>query len=154
MSCDRLISTQNWGFTPNIRQQICPHRNKLSKYGRNTDGTFSNGNIGKPKGARNKKTIAFESLLECQAEALTQTAISKALKGDGLALHLSSERIAPAPKDNSVSFPLPEMKDAMDASKAASNVLTAVSKGNLLQLKEHASWDLSIASDSLWSWLR
>ena len=39
------------------------------------------------------------------------------------------ERIASAPKNNSVSFPLPEMKDSMDASKAASKVLTAVSKG-------------------------
>ena len=39
------------------------------------------------------------------------------------------ERIAPAPKDKSVSFPLPDMKDAMDASKAASSVLTAVSEG-------------------------
>ena len=84
---------------------MCPHQNKLSKYGRNTDGTFSNGNIGKPKGARNKKTIAFESLLECQAEALTQTAISKALEGDGLALHISSERIAPAPKIIQCPFP-------------------------------------------------
>ena len=47
------------------------------------------------------------------------------------------ERIASAPKNNSVSFPLPEMKDSMDASKAVSKVLTAVSKGgNLLQLKE------------------
>ena len=45
------------------------------------------------------------------------------------------ERIAPAPKDNSVSFPLPEMKDAMDASKAASNVLTAVSKGALTPIE-------------------
>ena len=99
------------------------------KYRRNTDGTFSNGNVGKPKGARNKKTLAIESLLEGQAEALMQTAIFKALEGDGLALHLCIERIAPAPKDNSVSFPLPEMKDSMDASKAASKVLTAVSKG-------------------------
>ena len=58
---------------------MCPDQNKLSKYGRNTDGTFSNGNVGKPEGARNKKTIAFESLLEGQAEALTQTIISNAL---------------------------------------------------------------------------
>jgi hypothetical protein len=105
--------------------------NKLSKYGRNTDGTFSNGNVGKTKGTRNKKTLAIESLLEGQAEALTQTAISKALEGDGLALRLCMERIAPAPKDNSVSFPLPEMKDAMDASKAASSILTAVSEVEL-----------------------
>ena len=37
------------------------------------------------------------------------------------------ERIAPAPKDKSVSFPLRDMTDAMDAFKAASSVLTAVS---------------------------
>ena len=41
------------------------------------------------------------------------------------------ERIAPAPKDKSVCFPLPEMHDAMDASKAASSVLSAVSEGEL-----------------------
>jgi hypothetical protein len=58
---------------------MCHHQNKLSKYRRNTDGTLSNGNVGKPKGARNKKTIAFESLLEGQAEALTQTVIFSAL---------------------------------------------------------------------------
>ena len=46
------------------------------KNGRNTDGTFSKGNTGRPKGARNLKTVAIESLLEGQAEALTQTAIS------------------------------------------------------------------------------
>ena len=109
--------------------------NKLSKYGRNTDGTFSNGNVGKTKGTRNKKTLAIESLLEGQAEALTQTAISKALEGDGLALRLCMERIAPAPKDNSVSFPLPEMKDAVDASKAASSILTAVSEGELTPIE-------------------
>ena len=134
---------------------MCPHQNKLSKYGRNTDGTFSNGNVGKPRGARNKKTLAIESLLEGQAEALTQTAISKALEGDGLALRLCMERIAPAPKDKSVSFPLPEINGAMDASKAASSVLTAVSEGeNLLLLKQHVSWGLSIATDALWSWPR
>ena len=47
------------------------------KNGRNTDGTFSSGNSGRPKGARNKKTHAIESLLEGQAEALTQKAMSK-----------------------------------------------------------------------------
>lgn len=99
------------------------------KNGRNTAGKFTSGNSGRPKGARNKKTHAIESLLEGQAEALTQKAISKALEGDGLALRLCMERIAPVPKDKSVSFSLPAMNDAMDASKAASSVLTAVSEG-------------------------
>ena len=49
-----------------------------------------------------------------------------------------------------MSFPLPEMYDAMDASKAASSVLTAVSEGELTPI-EHVSWGLSIATDALWS---
>ena len=101
------------------------------KNGRNTAGKFTSGNTGRPKGARNKKTLAIESLLEGQAEALTQTAISKALEGDGLALRLCMERISPAPKDKAVSFPLPDMNEAMDSSQAASSVLTAVSEGEL-----------------------
>ena len=63
--------------------------------GRNTDGKFSDGNAGRPKGSRNKATIAIESLLEGQAEALTQTAIAKALEGDSITLRLCMDRIAP-----------------------------------------------------------
>ena len=48
------------------------------KNGRNTAGQFASGNNGRPKGSRNKATIAIESLLQGQAEALTQTAMVKA----------------------------------------------------------------------------
>ena len=105
------------------------------KNGRNTAGKFTAGNSGRPKGARNRKTLAIESLLEGQAEALTQTAISKALDGDSIALRLCMERIAPAPKDNPVSFTLPQMKNAFDALQAAGSVLTAVSEGNLTPIE-------------------
>ena len=97
------------------------------KNGRNTAGQFTEGNSGKPKGSRNKASIAIESLLEGQAEALTQTAISKSLDGDSMALKLCMDRIAPLPKDNTISFTLPHMKNAHDASKAAGSVLKAVS---------------------------
>tara|TARA_B110000240_G_scaffold171132_1_gene195259 strand:+ start:470 stop:808 length:339 start_codon:yes stop_codon:yes gene_type:complete len=103
--------------------------------GRNTDGKFSDGNTGRPKGSRNKATIAIESLLEGQAEALTQTAISKALDGDSIALRLCLDRIAPPMKDKPVVFTLPQMQDAMDASKAAGSVLTAVSEGTLTPIE-------------------
>ena len=44
------------------------------------------------------------------------------------------------------------MKDAMDASKAASYVLTAVSEGELTPIEEeHVLWGLSIVTDALWS---
>ena len=45
------------------------------------------------------------------------------------------ERIAPAPKDNPVSFTLPQMSNALDASQAAGSVLTAVSEGNLTPIE-------------------
>ena len=105
------------------------------KNGRNTAGQFSAGNTGRPKGSRNKATIAIESLLQGQAEALTQTAITKSLGGDSLAMRLCMERIAPAPKDQPASFNLPKMNNALDASEAAGSVLTAVSEGELTPIE-------------------
>jgi hypothetical protein len=49
------------------------------------------------------------------------------LEGDSVALRLCMERIAPAPKDQPISFSLPKMNNALDASEAAGSVLTAVS---------------------------
>jgi len=44
------------------------------------------------------------------------------------------------------------MKDAMDAYKAASSVLSAVSEGELTPIEgEHVSWGLSIATGAIWS---
>ena len=104
-------------------------------HGRTTDGRFGKGNAGRPKGARHKTTIAIESLLQGQAKALTQTAVTRALEGDSVALKLCMERIAPAPKDQPVSFSLPEMNNALDASKAAGGVLRAVSDGDLTPIE-------------------
>jgi hypothetical protein len=105
------------------------------KNGRNTAGQFSAGNSGRPKGSRNKATLAIESLLHGQAETLAQRAVHKALEGDSVALRLCMERIAPAPKDQPVSFSLPKMKNALDASEAAGSVLTAVSEGKLTPIE-------------------
>ena len=105
------------------------------KNGKNTAGQFTAGNSGRPKGSRNKATLVIESLLQGQAEALTQTAVTKALEGDSIALRLCMERIAPAPKDQPVSFILPKMQSALDASKAVESVLTEVSEGELTPIE-------------------
>jgi len=105
------------------------------KNGRNTAGQFSAGNSGRPRGSRNKATLAIESLLEGQAEELTQIAIKKALEGDSVALRLCMDRVAPAPKDQPVSFSLPQMNNALDASEAAGSVLNAVSNGELTPIE-------------------
>ena len=98
---------------------------------RDTAGQFTAGNSGRPKGSRNKATLAIESNLLGQAEALTQTAATKAL----YALRLCTERMAPAPKDQPVSLSLPKMHNAMDSSEAAESVLTAVSEGELTPIE-------------------
>ena len=43
---------------------------------------------GRPKGARNKATIAAEALLDGDAEAITRKIVEKALDGDMIALRL------------------------------------------------------------------
>jgi hypothetical protein len=52
------------------------------------------------------------------------------------------ERIAPAPKDQRVSFSLPKMKNALDASEAAGSVLSAVSEGEPTPLEATRGWGL------------
>ena len=102
---------------------------------RNTAGKFSAGNSGRPRGSRNKATLAIEGLLQGQAEALTQTALTKALEGDSVALRLCMDRIAPPPKDTAITFSLPTMSNALEAAEAAGSVLRAVSEGDLTPIE-------------------
>ena len=99
--------------------------------GRSADGTFANGNAGRPKGARNKATQAVLALLEGEAEVLSRRAIQMALAGDSVALRLCLDRIAPPRKDSPVQFAIPRMTTAHDAAQAAGAVLEAVSMGEL-----------------------
>ncbi len=102
---------------------------------RNPDGTFASGNPGKPKGSRHKATQAIEAMLEGQQEALTQSAIDRALEGDVTALRLCLDRIAPARKDAPVSFDLPEIETMGDAANAARAILRAVADGEVTPLE-------------------
>jgi len=112
------------------------NRNSGSKTDvRNPDGTFAAGNPGKPKGSRHKATRAVEEMLEGQQEALTQTAIDRALEGDVTALRLCIDRIAPVRKDAPVSFELPEIETAEDAANAARAILKAVAEGEITPLE-------------------
>jgi hypothetical protein len=101
------------------------------KCGRNADGTFGAGNAGKPRGTRHKATQAVMALLDGQAEALTRRAVDLALAGDGVALRLCLERLAPPRRDAPVTFTLPAMTTARDAAQAAGAVLEAVAEGDL-----------------------
>ena len=106
------------------------------KYGqktdkRNPDGTFANGNPGKPMGSRHRATLAIENLLEGDAERLGRKAIELALEGDTTALRLCLERIAPPKKDGPVEFDMPSAGNVREAATVAQAVLSAVSAGSL-----------------------
>ena len=64
-----------------------------AKTGKKQAGQFAKGKSGnpngRPQGSRNAATLALESLLDGQAEALTQKAIDLALAGDLGALRIS-----------------------------------------------------------------
>ncbi|MCI2399285.1 DUF5681 domain-containing protein [Aliiroseovarius subalbicans] len=109
---------------------------------RNPDGTFSEGNPGKPKGTRHRVTRAVAKLMDGQAEAISQKAVDMALEGDTTALRLCLERIAPPKKDALVNFDLPPMKCASDAAESAQAVLRAVSGGDITPLEGAAVMNL------------
>ena len=86
---------------------------------------------GKAKGTRNKTTLAIEALLEGEADALTRKAIDMAKEGDGPALRMCLDRLAPPRKDSPVCFDLPSIKSVADAVEASSALLSAVAGGNV-----------------------
>jgi hypothetical protein len=86
---------------------------------------------GRPKGSRNKTTMALEALLDGEAAAITRKAIEKALEGDMAALRLCVERVLPARRDRPVAFELPKIETAADAPEASSAVLEACAEGTL-----------------------
>lgn len=87
---------------------------------------------GKPRGARHKITVAIQSLLEGQAEAITQKAIDAAMEGDTTALRLCLERILPASKEIPVRIDLPSMESISDLPKVTAALIAAVSSGEIL----------------------
>jgi len=105
-------------------------KDRAGKY-RDGGRGFKPGNPGRPKGARHKTTMAVEALLQGQAEELTQAAIQRALEGDGVALRLCLERIAPARKEPTVRFTLPPIESAQDLPSAVAAIIAATSKGEL-----------------------
>ena len=86
---------------------------------------------GKPKGARNRSTLAAEALLDGEAEGLTRKAIELALGGDAAALRLCLERLLPPRKERLLTFSIPEIVDADGVPVAINAVLQGVAKGEL-----------------------
>ncbi len=86
---------------------------------------------GKPRGAKHRATVAAQTLLDGEAEALTRKAIELANGGDMTALRLCLERILPPRKDRPITFKLPAVETVTDIGTAAAAVLKAVAGGEI-----------------------
>ena len=86
---------------------------------------------GRPKGARNKSTIAAEALLNGEAETITRRCIDLALEGDSTALRLCLSRILPVKRDRAIELDLPALEDSQDSLRAIGTVLEAVGSGTI-----------------------
>jgi len=86
---------------------------------------------GRPKGSKNKSTLALQKLLDGEGEVILRKAIELAKAGNRHALKLCLERLLPPRKDLPVELALPNIEGPQDLIKALSAVLAAVSGGEL-----------------------
>ena len=115
-----------------ISGPVTPAENTAEKQrGRPFEPGQSGNPKGRPKGARNKTTMAIEALLEGEADVILRTLLDKAKEGDSTALRLCLERLLPPRRDRAVSFELGEIKSSADLEQASSSVLTACADGVL-----------------------
>lgn len=92
---------------------------------------FAKGNSGRPKGARNKQTLAFEALLEARGAEILDTLIARAVDGDRSALALCVDRLLAPRRERLVPFPIPDIKTPQDMVAAVAAVATAIGEGEL-----------------------
>jgi len=98
---------------------------------RDQKGRFAPGNPGRPKGARHRVTRHVESLMEGDADRVTQAVIEAAAAGDMQAARIVMDRIAPPRREPTVAVDLPEMTTAADLPEAVSAILASVAAGDL-----------------------
>ena len=91
----------------------------------------SNNPSGRPYTSRNKSTLALETLLEGEGEAITRKTIENALNGDMTAIKLCIEMLIPLRKDGPICFDLTEMKSADDSAKAMASILRTLANGDI-----------------------
>ncbi|MWV11154.1 hypothetical protein F3I62_03505 [Pseudomonas sp. R-28-1W-6] len=106
-----------------------PIRSPSGKIQDPKSGRFLPGNAGgggRPKGSRNKVTIACEELLEGEGEKLTRKAIDLAMSGDTTALKICIDRIIPTRKGR----PLPKL-ERKEGENPVETLLRAVLDGHV-----------------------
>lgn len=100
------------------------------KQGKFTKGRSGNP-LGRPRGTRNKATIAAEALFEGEIEGICRKAIEEAKRGNIQAIKLVLDRILPPKKEAPIFIDLPVMKTSSDILEAIHRVTQAISRGEL-----------------------
>jgi len=102
--------------------------------GKGGDGKFRPGNRfgrGRREGSRNRATLALESLIDGQGEAVVNAMITAAKKGDVSAGRALLDRLVPPRRDRPVRFALPPLTGIDDAPAALAALVEGVAAGNL-----------------------
>jgi len=86
---------------------------------------------GRPRGSRNKVTVAVEKLLEADAETIVKKAIEMAKGGDTALIRLCLSRLSPPRKDRHIPFVLPPMNSPISTVTAVAAITDAVAAGKL-----------------------
>ncbi len=86
---------------------------------------------GKPKGAKNKSTLAAEALLEGSLEKICRRIEEEAVNGNMQAAKMVLERFLPPRKDRLIRLDLPEIKNARDILVASNAIIAAVCRGEI-----------------------
>src|SRR5262249_45645716 len=97
---------------------------------------------GRPKGSRNRTTLAVEALIDGKAEDIANKAVELALAGDATLLRTLLANIAPGRRDRTVEFELPKITNAADACAASDAVLAACANGILTPAEAHEIHEL------------
>jgi hypothetical protein len=86
---------------------------------------------GRPRGARNKRTLAAESMFDRDAATIIEQLIKLAKTGDVAAIRLCLDRIYPRPRERPVALDLPPMTTPADAVAAMAAIVQAMGDGDL-----------------------
>jgi len=86
---------------------------------------------GRPRGARNKRTLAAESMLDRDGADIIDRLIRLAKGGDIAAIRMCIDRICPKQRDRPAPLDLPPMTTAADAVAAMGVIMQALGDGDI-----------------------
>lgn len=99
------------------------------KGGRFESGTSGNP-AGRPRGSRNRSSVAARELLDLNGDAIMLKAISLAKEGEPMALRLCVERILPR-RSGLIELDMPAIRRAEDVAEGCAAVIEAAGSGKI-----------------------